>query len=118
MSIPHIYPCTTCDSDKAQVFGVYLHGKLEDLAGFDLIQTLINPYEKSSWPELNDSKPALIFPAIFHYGNQEMTVLVYYWLSEDESKLITCTKGLVVDPSDGIANQYALMCYMNRMRFL
>jgi hypothetical protein len=77
---------------------VYLHGDLEDLAGYDLLTN----------PQL--VIPDGIHPCVFVHEGQYYRSRLYIWQPDN----FPYQKGLVVAASDKAGNTYAQDCYEKR----
>lgn len=97
--------CTTC-LETSYVFGyVYLHGKLEEKTGFDIVDTKTKKETENISEGIHDVE--VVFPD----GTSESAKL-FYW----HGKYIP--RGLIVSPTDEEAMKYAQECFDNRVNNL
>ena len=109
----------TAPADSIPAFGVYLHGEIEDDAGFDCVSSA-RPLEEMLGDAVSSVVPAAVFVRLHHGGPPvRRDVLAYLWRDRKVSMVThigeggTVTRperiirGLICLPDDKLANAEA-----------
>lgn len=100
------YKSRTTFLETSYVFGyVYLHGKLEEKAGFDIVDTKTEKETKNISEGIHDVE------VVYTDGTSEFAKL-FYW----HGKYIP--RGLIVSPEDEEGMKYAQECFDSKVNDL
>lgn len=84
--------------------GVYLHGQLQDLNGYDIVYLSSVPKEEG------------IYPVEVEIGGQIINANLYFWFGDPN--ILNGLRGLIVDPNDTIAVQDAIRKFGDKAHYL